>query len=329
MAVTAKEIAQQLGLSAASVSFALNGRPGVSAETRARVLETARALGYEFPTTRDAESGTIVFVYYNRHQIFDTAFFSQMARGAKEATEEAGYRFATTEIASFRDVSVQIQHLVESQPAGVLLLATEMGVNDLMPFAALDLPIVLLDTCHSCGLDRVQINNHEGAHIAVDYLFSRYGEMPGFLACGNRIGNFQDREDGYYLAAQRNGASAGRAVVHELAADIAGAKQDMLSLIDAGEPLARSYFCSFDAIAQGAMQAFAERGYRIPEDVAFIGFDNAPESARAVPPLTTINVPAAYMGSIGARRLIETLREGEHHPLTIEVGVSLIPRASA
>ena len=147
------------------------------------------------------------------------------------------------------------------------------GVNDLMPFAAIDLPIVLLDTCHSCGLDRVQINNHEGAHIAVDYLFSRYGEMPGFLACGNRIGNFQDREDGYYLAAQRNGASAGRAVVHELAADIAGAKQDMLSLIDAGEPLARSYFCSFDAIAQGAMQAFAERGYRIPEDVAFIGFD--------------------------------------------------------
>ena len=329
MAVTAKEIAQQLGLSAASVSFALNGRPGVSAETRARVLETARALGYEFPTTRDTESGTIAFVYYNRHQIFDTAFFSQMARGAKEATEEAGYRFATTEIASFRDVSVQIQHLVESQPAGVLLLATEMGVNDLMPFAALDLPIVLLDTCHSCGLDRVQINNHEGAHIAVDYLFSRYGEMPGFLACGHRIGNFQDREDGYYLAAQRNGASAGRAIVQELAADVAGAKQDMLALIDAGEPLARSYFCSYDGIAQGAMQAFAERGYRIPEDVAFIGFDNAPESARAVPPLTTINVPATYMGSIGARRLIETLHEGEHHPLTIEVGVSLIPRASA
>ena len=329
MAVTAKEIARQLGLSAASVSFALNGRPGVSAETRARVLKAAHALGYEFSDAREAESGTIVFVYYNRHKIFDTAFFSQMARGAKEATEGTGYRFATTEIASFRDITVQIQHLVELQPAGVLLLATEMGMNDLMPFAALDLPIVLLDTCHSCGLDRVQINNHEGAHIAVEYLFSRYGEMPGLLTCSNRISNFQDREDGYFLAVQRNGASARRAIVHELAADVAGAKQDMLAIIDAGEPVARSYFCDFDTIAQGAMQAFLERGYRIPEDVAFMGFDNAPESARSTPPLTTINVPATYMGSIGARRLIETLREGEHHPLTIEVGVSLIPRASS
>lgn len=329
MAVTAKEIARQLGLSAASVSFALNGRPGVSAETRARVLEAAHALGYQFPDTRDDDTGTIAFVYYNRHRIFTKAFFSQMVRGAQQATEAAGYHFATAEIGPFRDIDLQIKHLEEERPTGILLLATEMDANDLMPFVALDIPTVLLDSCLACGLDRVQINNQGGARLAVEYLFGKYGETPGMIVCGNRIGNFANREDGYRLALRRSGGTMRRAIIHEVGADPQDAMQDMLAYIDAGEPLARSYFCCYDGIALGAMEAFRQRGYRIPEDVAFIGFDNAPESASAPVPLTTINVPARYMGSIAARRLIETLTEDEHHPLAIEVGVSFMPRASA
>lgn len=331
MPITAKQLAQQLGLSTASVSFALNGRPGVSAETRARVLDAARALGYD-PQAQDRTSktsGTIAFVYYNRRQIFNTDFFSRMAQGAEEALHGSAYEFKPFEISAIRDIPTQIESLIRQNPKGILLLATEMHQMDLIPFAALDLPIVLLDTCLSCGFDRIQINNHEGCRMAVERLFGRYGQAPGLLNCSGVISNFVDRNDGYYLALRQSGVSPAQCISHELAADQAGAKQDMLNIIDSGAPLAKSYFGCWDGVTLGAMEAFLERGYRIPEDIGFIGFDNISEAAQASPSLTTINVPAAYMGSIAAKRILEILHEDEHHPVVIEIGTSLITRDSA
>lgn len=333
MGITAKELAHQLGLSPAAVSFALNGRPGVSAETRARVLEAAEALGYDFSNLRgaprQADAPTVAFVFFNRHQIFRTVFFDQMARGADVELNQSGYHMLSVEVSASRSVPAQIETLTQQSLAGIILLATEMTELDLMPFTALDLPMVLLDTCIPCGLDRVQINNYQGIEMAVERLYARYGTQPGVLTCSNAISNFQNRSDGYHLALQQNGGSAHRFVEHVLPAETEDARVEMLALIDSGAPLARCYVSCFDGIALGAMAAFAERGYRIPEDVGFVGFDNIPESATATPPLTTINVPSGYMGTIAARRLTELFAEEEHHPLTIEVGTSLIPRASA
>lgn len=103
----------------------------------------------------------------------------------------------------------------------------------------------------------------------------------------------------------------------------------MLGIIDAGEPLAQSYAAVFDDIAIGAMKALMERGYRVPDDVRIIGFDNHVGGTYVQPRLTTLNVPSRYMGSLAAGRIIEVIDESEHHPISIGVGVSLIKRESA
>lgn len=77
------------------------------------------------------------------------------------------------------------------------------------------------------------------------------------------------------------------------------------------------------------MKAFIERGYRVPEDVRIVGFDNNIGGTYVQPQLTTLNVPSQYMGIIAARRLVEIIDEAEHHPLKIELGPSLIKRRSA
>ena len=93
MAVTAKQIADQLGISAAAVSLALNNRRGVSEKTRQLVLSTAEALGYDFSKIKfeRQRSGTVALVAFNRRRIFATPFFADMLAGVEGALRHAGF----------------------------------------------------------------------------------------------------------------------------------------------------------------------------------------------------------------------------------------------
>ena len=86
MAVTAKDVAQRLGVSPAAVSLALRGRPGVSEGTRERILETARQMGYPMEGRTPDKSGMLQMVIYKRHgKVFsDTPFFEQLTEGVAE-----------------------------------------------------------------------------------------------------------------------------------------------------------------------------------------------------------------------------------------------------
>ena len=102
----------------------------------------------------------------------------------------------------------------------------------------------------------------------------------------------------------------------------------MLELLDRGEELARCYFADNDLIAAGAMRALTERGKRIPEDIAVIGFDDMPLCAYTSPTLSTVRVPKQEMGRAAAKRLLDKIKDGLP-PVKIEVGTSLIRRTSA
>lgn len=143
------------------------------------------------------------------------------------------------------------------------------------------------------------------------------------------MGNFAERRFAYEHAVSQLAGSEKCGIIHELAVAPDDAYANMLGIIDAGEPLAQSYAAVFDDIAIGAMKALMERGYRVPDDVRIIGFDNHVGGTYVQPQLTTLNVPSQYMGIIAARRLVEIIDEAEHHPLKIELGPSLIKRRSA
>ena len=102
----------------------------------------------------------------------------------------------------------------------------------------------------------------------------------------------------------------------------------MIEILNRNEPLASCYFADNDEIAIGAMRAFKEKGYRIPEDISIVGFDNIPYSTYVDPPLTTIDVPKAYMGTIAAKRLITVIEEKVTAHLKIEMNTNLIIRQS-
>ena len=129
-------------------------------------------------------------------------------------------------------------------------------------------------------------------------------------------------------AIRENGLPAGKSPVHRLTPSIEGAYLDMKAQLSEGFEPARGYFADNDLIAIGAIRAFQTAGYRIPEDIAVIGFDNMPTGNYISPGLTTVNVPKKYMGEQAVLRLKTLLGARNFAPTRLMIGVNLVERGS-
>ena len=221
----------------------------------------------------------------------------------------------------------QIEDIRYSDCAGIILLGTEMTADDLKPFLSLPVPLVLLDTYFdTVPCDSILINNHQGAYLATLHLFRRTKKQPGYLRSSYPICNFAERSTGFYNAIRDCGMSTSKSIVHYLSPTVEGACADMREILRSGEKLASCYFADNDLIAVGAMKAFKQFGYAIPEDIAIVGFDNSPISSIIEPALTTIHVPKQYMGEFAASRLIERMQNPGQSPVKIQIATTLLKR---
>ena len=336
MSITAKELAEKLGMSAAAVSMALNNKPGVSEITREEVLRAAKENGYDFRKIKrkPAVMGKLAFLIYKKHGavVTDSQFFSDLTEGITRSCTERGYTLDIRYIIGSEHIRQELKAIMSSGMDGVLLLGTEMHREDFAPFQDYPLPTVVLDTYDdTVDMNFVVINNIQGAYTATDYLISQRKTQPGYLHSAYSIANFNERQDGFYKAVREHGYSSSGSIVHHLAPMIDGAYQDMRAILQRGEPIASCYFADNDLIAAGAMKAMKEAGYRIPKDIAVIGFDNTSLCELLDPPLTTINVPKQAMGKLAVQRL-RTLLSTEtgdiKTPVKTSVMTSLIRRDS-
>ena len=335
MSITAKELAKNLKLSEAAVSMALNGKPGVSTATRQRVINAAKDAGYDFSKLREnlieskTEKGTFSFIIYRKHGavIADTPFFNELTEGVEQSCRQACYRLNIHYLYGDENIARQLRELPYCN--GIILLATEMRYEDFRPFDALSIPLVVLDTYfEGLAYDCVLINNFQGAYQAANYIIRKTKKQPGYLRSSYPIGNFSERADGFYKAIRDNGMSASRSRVFSLTPSLEGACEDVLELLRAGEEPSPCYFADNDLIAAGAIKAFKEQGYRIPEDISIIGFDNMPLCSYIEPALTTVNVPKQYMAQMAVNRLIQNITCKKHFPVKIEIGTSIVRRKS-
>ena len=334
MSITAKELAGKLGLSATAVSMALNGKPGVSRETRDMVIKEAEKAGYDFTklSMRKNKEGDIYYITYRSHNaILNYApIFSELLEGIEQTCRSMGYRLRTMQIREdVDDVRKILEDLSVAGCIGILLLGTEMSKDAVRQFTKTSIPTVLLDVCYNeIPLSSVLINNEQGAYVATSHLIKRRDTQPGHLKSSYTIPNFIERETGFKMAVRDHGMSFSKSVTHSLAPTIEGAFSDMLEVIDEGGPLAKCYFADNDLIAIGAIKALKLRGYKIPEDIAIIGFDNISEGTVLEPALSTIDIPRHYMGQVAATQLIFQIQNPIPRTVRIEVSTDLKKRGT-
>lgn len=333
MTITAKELAAMLGLSAAAVSMALNGKSGVSESTRERVLQAARENNFDFSKIRDKAEisrGTLVFLIYKCHGavVGDTPFFSALSDSIADICRSAGYQLNIRYLYE-ENTAHDLRALLSEDIRGVILLGTELRPENYDPFSVFPLPMVVLDTYFDgINQDCVLINNIQGSYLATTHLIAKRKQQPGYLRSSYSIGNFEERADGFYKAIRHNGMATGASIVHRLAPSTEGAYADMKAVIEQGELLASCYFADNDLIAAGAMRALKEAGYRIPQDIGIIGFDNIPMCESLDPPLTTVHVPKQALGRLAVERLIRKISTPVDCLVKTEVSTALIQRRS-
>ena len=334
MAITAKALAALLGISESAVSLALNNKPGVSRETRKRVIDTAKEHGYDFSRKSYSDSqkkGTVCFAVYKRSGavVDDTPFFSSLTDGVSTACRRKGYDCVIRYLYEDDDLDDQIYSLGRTQFSGVIVLATEMEEATLSRFDRLEIPLVFLDAYfEKPQYNFILINNVQGAFTAAQYLIRKRRAQPGYLRSAYPISNFEQRADGFYKAIRAAGMPTATSQVLRLTPSQEGAYEDMKALLASGEKPASCYFADNDLIAIGAMKALKDAGYHIPDDVSIVGFDDLPSCEYMSPPLTTIMVPKLFMGETAADRIIQLIEEKNQQPLKIEVFTRLVRRKS-
>lgn len=337
MAPRLKDIAEKLGVSTSTVSLVLNNKPGVSEKTRQKVLKLAKELGYSTnllskPALKNQKN--IRFIIYKKHGmvVSDTPFFSELIEGIDQKARDEGFNLIISYINEQEENQMEILRILkDNPPSGILLLATEMQREDLIPFKSLGLPLVVLDSNFSSEkIDTIIINNTEAAYEATQYLITNGHQDIGYLRSSFWINNFDERKVGFLRALSENGLKFNKKFVFHLEPTLDGAYRDMQNTLALQPPplLPTAFFADNDIIAIGALRALKDNGYRIPEDISLIGFDNMPFCEITNPSLSTVNVYKRRMGIIALKRLIERIENELVESIKIEINTELVERKS-
>jgi DNA-binding LacI/PurR family transcriptional regulator len=313
MAISIKEISEATGFSPATVSNALNHKRGVSKETAAIILKTAEEMGYRSGNGKEPKK--IKFVLFRRDGsiINDSHFHPIVIEGVEKAARERGIETIFYNLDyDAPDYYSQVQALMADTSSAVILLATEMKEEDFAPFTKHKCPLILLDGWSDLqDFDSVLINNQDSARKAVNYLIECGHKRIGYIRGTNRIKNFQDREEGYLIAMRRHNLEVNPKYIITVGTEIETAYRDMLARLDRDQDLPTAFFVDNDRISFGVMRALTERGFKIPDDISIIGFDNLQFSQASSPPLTTMHVYKKEMGQAAVTRLLQMIAEGE------------------
>lgn len=340
MAMKAKEVAEILGISQATLSLVVNNRPGISAHTRQKVLSELKARGFDYlinETSEETEaegtggnSKVIAFVNYrvNGELLEFDSFFPLIINNLERRARKYGYNLSYINVSRF-DIENGICNIKASECSGYVIFATEMKEQDMQPFLNLKIPFVLLDNrFNGQDINVVKVNNEQGTYIGVEHLWKKGHRKMGYLRSGVDIDSFDERCMFALKAMHEFGAENPEKYLYTIGYPMEPAYEGMKKLLERNPELPTAFMVDNDLVAAGAMKALKEAGYRVPEDVSFVGFDDRPICFLMEPQLTTVQLPREYFGAEAVEILIRMLNGETDINLKVEVNSKLIERES-
>jgi len=333
---TIRDIAEAAGVSAATVSLVLNGKGGISGETREKVLEAVSRLNYvprAAKAVQEAPRDKLRFLKIAKHghtvNRDHSVFISDYIDGLSAEATRKGY---TLEVVSMEGMpmSAVAETLTGAPISGVIALGTELSEADIRVIQSSGLPTVFIDTFYDVvDANFVDMNNEDAVYKALSQFSQQGFERIGFVASHVDTHNFRMRRDAFFKNMARLGLKAREEDIFSVESTHDGAFEDTRALLSEGIDLAECYFCTNDVIAFGFIRALKEFGVAVPEEVSVIGFDNLPQSATIDPALTTVEVSKRKIGYFAVTVLDDLIRATEPQPFVkIQVGAELVLRQS-
>jgi LacI family transcriptional regulator len=324
------DVARRAGVSMATASRALNGLETVDGALRRRVLDAARAVGYRpnalgrgLRTQRTQTLGVVIPTITNPH-------FTEAVQAAQDAAAAAGYTTIVSNAsrdpeAERRDVLV----LTSGRVDGLILAPTQTSPEQLMELLIGGPPVVLMDR-RIAGVpwDWVAVDVAAGVREAVAHLAARGRRRIAFVAGPERISTAEDKLAGYHAGL------AGHGLAYETALVVSGDYTEAGGYAAVHELLALhappdAIIAANNLSAIGMTRAVFERGLRVPDDLALVGFDDTTWTALVSPALTVVAQPVAALGTTAVRLLLDRLAgTAPETPRQVVLAPSLVVRRS-
>ncbi|MEM1043223.1 MAG: LacI family DNA-binding transcriptional regulator [Bacteroidota bacterium] len=310
MAVTIYDIAEQAGVSIATVSRVFSGRARVADATRERVFAVAEALNYEPNVSARSLARQSTRVVSAVVPMLTSYFFMEVIRGVQDRLSEIDYDLLVYASRSPEEVDGQLARAMQKGRAdGLLLCSTPIDGERALSLQASQLPVVLVDSVHA-QFDSVSVDNHAGGYEATQHLLGRGHTRVAMIAPNPMSVPGVARRRGYEAALADAGLGLDPALVvssedteqHGYTREAGyAAMQRLLALPSPPEAV----FAASDVQALGALRAARDAGLRVPDDLAMIGFDDIRTSAYVG--LSTLSQPMYDMGKIAIDKLIERI----------------------
>ena len=307
--ITAREVAERLGLSTMTVSRVMNNRAHVHEETRRKVLGIAQKLGYS--PNHIAKS----LVLRRTHTIgvvvpeITHSFFPEAIRGIEEATYRAGYHLILTHSAEDAERERDALLTLESKRVDGILISTAQSVEDhslYQHIIRLGLPIVFFDRfVPGIGASCVSIDDEECARLMTEHLIDHGYTRIAHLSGPQRVSIGRSRLNGFKQALIRRKIPCCDELIVESGFQETDGYEAMKKLLNLPrEKRPRAVVAVNDPAAFGAIKAILEYGLSIPGDVAIVGFSDDIRAALMPTPLTTVRQPAYEVGKRAAQKLL-------------------------
>lgn len=314
--VTIKDIARISGYSINTVSRALNDKPDINSETRNRILRIADQHNYTpshaAKSLKSTRTGIIGLVVAN----ISNPFYTNIIRAVENFAFDENYAVLIADSSE----SVERQHYVldmlcSKGVEGLLVTPVRTSGESIERLQQIQVPCVLLNrNAADTGFDFVANDNRTGAELAIRHLIENRQKRKIIYLCGPD-----------YLHAAQERIAACRSTVNEYAekgvtlrvfhsqVDIQDSHDTMKEILDQIEP-PFGLFVYNDMMAIGVLLAIREKGFRIPEQISVVGYDDIPISTMLEVPLTTVRQPDYQTGTEAAQILFERIHHEEDQP---------------
>jgi LacI family xylobiose transport system transcriptional regulator len=324
--VTLADVAGEAGVSLSTISKVLNGRPDVSAGTRARVERILASNGYLRRTSEKSGSGLIELVFHE----LESAWSMEIIRGVENVAAENGMSVVLTESGSRHAPAPDwIEGALRRRPVGVVLVFSDLPREYREMLRRRTIPFVIIDPAGDPSPDVPSVGsaNWSGGLMATRHLIELGHTKIAAITGPDDMMCSHARLDGFRSAM----GAAGIPIVpewvrfgnfHTSGGELHG--RELLETTD--RPTA--IFAGSDLQALGVLEAVRGLGLRVPEELSIVGYDDIPLAKWVSPRLTTVRQPLRRMAEEASRLVLRMSKAPLESVPRMDLATSLIVRES-
>lgn len=331
---TIHDIARKLNITASTVSRALKDHPRISTETKKAVLKTAEKLNYQpnhiAAALRNGKSNIIGIIVPTA----DRTFFSSVVRGIEEIANTSKYNVMICQTYdSYEKEMDTVEALLNARVDGIIASFAKNTTNfdHFLKVKERGIPLILFDRSNdTLEVSHVVVDDFLGAYKATEHLIQQGCRRIAHFTNTRKISIYKERLRGYRDALLDNGLPYDESLVVESNLQLEDGRNSMLQMLQRPEIPDGVFSASAYGIL-GAMQVLKEKGIRIPEEVALVGFSNEPFTSFTEPALTSVDQHSMRMGNAAAEIFLEEITSANQKfiPQKIVLKPELIIRQSS